>query len=173
MSIVDIIIFGLLVLGAFSGFKKGLILELLALLAFIIAILGGFYLMHLGVDFLSNQFELNGKFLPILSFFLIFVSIIVLVNFIGKALKKVIDMTPFGSLDNVAGAVLGAVKWAFGLSILLWIISFTGFQSISFLKNSQLIPYLEPVAPVVFEYVSFVIPVVSEIFSSIEDTLQP
>ena len=169
MSIFDIVIFVTLVLGAFSGFKRGLILELLTFLAFFVGIIGGFYLMHTGVDFLSEQFNLSGSFLPILSFLLIFFTIIILVNLMGKALKKVIDMTPLGSLDNVAGGVLGALKWAFTLSVLIWGASYLGMGFDSYLESSQMVPYIEPIAPVVFDFVSAFIPFLSEFFETVQE----
>lgn len=39
----------------------------------------------------------------------------------AKALKKVIDFTFFGTVDNVIGALAGAFKWAFIVSMLFWV----------------------------------------------------
>jgi membrane protein required for colicin V production len=172
LNIFDVIIIVLLLIGAYSGYRKGLILEILAFLAFIIAIIGGFYLMHLGMDLLTNYFNLSGKSLPLISFILIFIAIILSVNFIGRMLKKVIDMTILGSIDNLTGALIGILKWAFGISILLWLSSAIGFQSTAFMKESKLIPYIEPIGPKVIDYISILIPYVHQIFEAIQEMLE-
>lgn len=172
MNLFDVIIIVLLLIGANSGYRKGFILEILAFFAFIIAIIGGFYLLHLGMDLLTNYFNLSGKSLPLISFILIFIAIILSVNFVGRMLKKVIDMTMLGSIDNLTGALIGILKWAFGISILLWLSSAVGFQSNAFIKESRLIPYIEPIAPKVIEYVSFLIPYVQQIFDVIREMLE-
>ena len=107
MSIIDIIILVPLVVGALGGFRKGFIMEIVSLLALILAVIGGFHFLHWGISMLQEQFDLSGKFVPFLSFVLIFVIIIILVNAVGKVLKKVMQMAFLGGVDKAAGAVLG------------------------------------------------------------------
>ena len=171
MNILDIILVIILVLGGFSGFKKGLILEIITFLALILGILGGFYLMHLGVDFLQKNLNLTGQFVPVLSFIMIFVAIIALVNLLGKALKKIIDMTLLGSFDNMAGAVIGVLKWGFGISIIVWLISYLEFTDQAFFANSEVIPYLQPIAPMVMDFIAVLIPYVHDLGDAIEQLI--
>ena len=115
MSILDIVLLIILALGAFSGFRKGFVMEIVSILAFILAIIGSFKLLQEGMTFMQEQFDVSGKLLPYLTFIIIFILIILVVNLLGKALKKILDMTLLGSFDNLAGAVIGLFKWASGL----------------------------------------------------------
>ena len=119
MSIIDIIILIPLAVGAFSGFRKGFILEIVTLLALILAVIGGFHFLHWGIAVLVDNFQLSGRFLPFLAFFLIFAGIVAFVVFIGKILKKVIHLAFLGIVDRIAGAVFGALKFVFFFSILI------------------------------------------------------
>ena len=122
MNLIDVVLVIPLVLGAFAGFKRGLVLEIVSFLALFLGIIGGFHFLHWGINLLHEQFQIAGKIVPFLAFLMIFTGIIVLVSIVGKALKKVVHMTPLGGVDTLVGAVIGAFKWAFMLSVFVWII---------------------------------------------------
>ena len=84
--------------------------------------------MHWGMDILDQYFDISGDLLPYISFIVIFIVIILVVNLIGKIFKKIIDLTLLGALDNAAGAMLSVLKWAFGISIILWLSSSFGLE---------------------------------------------
>ena len=46
-----------LVFGAVMGFRKGFLLEIVGILAFVLGIIGGFKLMELGMTYLDDYFE--------------------------------------------------------------------------------------------------------------------
>lgn len=172
MSTIDIILLIPLAFGAYRGFRKGFVLEVIAILAFILAIIGGFKLLHLGMDFLDRYLEVNGKALPYIAFILIFILIILAVNLLGKVLKKIIDLTLLGVVDNLAGAVLSVVKWAFGLSIVLWLTtSFNIGIPEKWTEGSLLYPYILTFAPHVVGYFSAIVPFAHDLFDVIKQML--
>lgn len=69
MKTLDIILLIPLVFGAVLGFRKGLLLEIFGVLAFVLAIIGGFKLMETGMVYLSEYFEDFDQLLPFISFF--------------------------------------------------------------------------------------------------------
>ncbi|MEM6523093.1 MAG: CvpA family protein [Bacteroidota bacterium] len=173
MSLFDLVLVGLLAFGAYKGFRKGFLLEAIAVLSFVLAIIGGFRLMHWGMSVLSERFDLNGQILPYISFLLIFVSIVIAVNLLGKFLKTILDMTLLGSIDNLAGALLAILKWAFGISILLWLSNSFGISvEGSWTNNSLILPYLLTLAPKVVDLVSEVLPFASDLFDSITELVK-
>lgn len=96
-------------------------MSLISLLAIVIGIFGGFKLMGEGMLFLQREFNADKTVLPYLSFILIFVVIVVLVNLLGRTIKASIDQTFLGKLDAIMGAILGIFRWLFLLSVVLWI----------------------------------------------------
>ena len=156
--------------GAYQGYKKGLLLEVIGLLAFILAILGGFKLLHWGVQILNQYMDSYSQFVPFIAFIVIFVGILILVNMLGKLLKRVIDMTIIGSLDNLGGALLGLAKWAFGLSVVLLI--FDTMEIDFFIDQSEssfMYPFIAPVAPAVFDYFNDYFPFLKQLFESLKE----
>lgn len=172
MSIADIVLLLLLAFGAYGGYQKGLILEVISLLALVLGVIGGIKLLHWGMDLLGSAYDGFGPMLPLLSFLFIFTLIIVAVSLIGQMLKKVIDWTPLGVVDNIAGAAIGALKWALGLSILILIFGQLNLELPNHLTdNSVIYPRIAAVAPTVFEWISFLFPAFGQMLTSLQEYL--
>lgn len=172
MSIIDIIIIVPLVIGAIAGFRKGFIMEVVSLLALILAVIGGFHFLHWGISMLQEHFELSGKFLPFLSFVLIFVAIVLLVNAVGKVLKKIIHMAFLGGVDKAAGALLGGLKWVFFLSLVIWAFQVFGVEVPEHLREkSMLYGYVVGVAPTFVDLFGYIIPATSDLLDKISELI--
>ncbi len=172
MNTLDLILAIPILIGAYGGFKKGFIVGVLSLLALILGVFGGFYFLNWGVSILISDFGLTGKLIPILAFIVIFIGIIIIVNFIGKLLKKFVQMILLGGVDKIAGALMGALMWAFFVSSLLWV---AGVFQLSFPEgweeNSLLLGYINPVAPALASMLDGVIPTVSDIFEGLSELI--
>jgi membrane protein required for colicin V production len=161
-----------LALGAMGGFKKGFILEIITLMALILAVIGGFHFLHWGMSVLTDNFNLSGKFLPFLAFLLIFVGIIAIVNAIGQALKKIIHMAFLGGIDKLAGAVLGGIKFVFLFSILIWVFQVFGLELPQHLQDdSFLYTYVVALAPATVDIFAFIIPASADLMDKIADLM--
>jgi len=172
LSLIDIIILVPLALGAIGGFRKGFILEVVSLLALILAVIGGFHFLHWGISVLTENFQLSGKFLPFLAFLLIFIGIVLFVNMIGRGLRKIVQMAFLGGVDKIAGALLGALKFIFFFSIIIWAFQVFGVELPQHLQDdSFLYSYIVAVAPVTVDLFSFIIPATSDLLDDISELL--
>ena len=159
-------------LGAIGGFKKGFILEIITLLALILAVIGGFHFLHWGMSVLTENFQLSGKFLPFLAFLLIFVGIVFIVNAIGQVVKKVIHMAFLGGIDRIAGALLGAIKFVFFFSVAIWVFQIFGVELPQHLQDDSLFyTYVVSVAPATVELFGFIIPATSDLMNDISELM--
>ena len=170
MSIVDVIILLLLLLGAYKGYTKGMLLEIIGILAFLIALVVGFKLLHWAMHLLNEQDVINESLLPYIAFLLLFAAIVIGINLLGKALKKVLDMTFFGTFDNLAGAIIGLFKWALGISVLIWLLSSLEVQlPPDSLTGSRVYPLLQPFAPKVFDTLGEVLPTAESLLQQVQN----
>lgn len=153
------------------GFRKGLLLEIVTFLALVIGIISAFKLLNSGIELIRNTWGWDSILIPYLAFILIFIVVFFLIHLLGKALKKILDFTLLGSADNFAGAVLGIVKMAFGISLLLWL---TRAASIELppqvTADSVLLTPLIEFAPRITSWISYVIPF-QDIFPAIANIL--
>jgi membrane protein required for colicin V production len=164
----DIILLVLLIIGGYRGFRKGFLLEVVGIIAFVLALIGGLKLMQWGMEVLQKNYNLTGKLIPILSFILIFVAIVILVSIVGALLKNVVHLTLLGSLDKLAGSILGIFKWAFGLSMILWFFNSIGYAfPEEFSLNSFLYPEIFGFAPMMLGFLSGIFPFLGQILKII------
>jgi membrane protein required for colicin V production len=155
--------------GAFMGFRKGLMLELVSLFALMIAILGGLKLLNVALPIVAEFVGDVGGVLPYITFLIVFIGIILLVYMLGFILKKIIDFTPFGFFDNLLGAVLGAIKWCFGISLLLYVSDMAGIGITEETAAQSIVyPVVLKATPYALDILSYVLPFVKTLFDSLK-----
>lgn len=165
MSKIDIVLAIILTLGAYLGYKRGFLMELFFLLAIVLGIFVGFKLMGQGMEVLQREFNADKKFLPYLSFIIIFILVMVLTIFFGRRIKNSLDDTFLGKVDSVAGAVLGITKYAFCLSVILWLANSLRIKlPDSWTSGSYIYPFTAKVAERASGFLGSFIPFFKEIF---------
>jgi len=165
LSKADIVIAIILALGAFLGYRRGFLLELFFLLAIVLGVFIGFKLMGSGVEYLSREFNADKAVLPYISFAIIFLIVMVVVTLIGRSIKNSLDKTFLGKMDSIAGAALGLIKYAFGISVIIWLAE--AFQipiPEGWKEESVLYPIAAKVAPDLSEYFGKILPFFKETF---------
>jgi len=140
-------------------------MALFSLAAILLGIIGAFKLMGAGVAWLANQWDVDPTILPYISFLIIFLLIVILVKFTGTLLKASISETILGEADQILGGILGIIRYAFLMSVLIWIFSSMNMNlPEAWKKDSYLLPTLEKTAPFISEKVGSFIPSVKDLF---------
>ncbi|BDD08594.1 hypothetical protein FUAX_10260 [Fulvitalea axinellae] len=172
MKIIDIILILTVLFGVYRGYSRGIITELVSLLGLFLAIVGAFVLLEKGTDILSKYWEASTEVVPYVAFVIIFVAIILATNLTSKALKTLLDKTFLGSVDKGIGAVVGGLKWVFGVSVLLWILNNAGLEEKSWAKDSLVYPQVSALAPAAVEGIKPVWPYVTETFDDFKKIIK-
>ena len=152
MNYIDIILVIPMAWLAFRGFKRGLVVELFSLLALIAGVYAALYFSDYAAKFLIENFSLNEDYVPIISFILTFIGVVVIVYFVGKLLEKLVDMVALGVLNKLAGAVFGILKAAIFLSIIIMLINSFDDEWISKDKKKESVLYspVSAIAPLLW-----------------------
>lgn len=173
MAPVDIILLILIALGAYEGYKKGLLLSIVGLIGFVLAIALGVYFMDPVSKFLAKHLDEITFAFPIMAFLIVFLLTLMLVGIAGWVLKRVMDMVLLGGLDSIAGAILGIVKSAFFISLFMWLsLQFDMKMPREWRKESQYLQYIEPLAPSVIWVLEPVSPKLKELQKTMEDIVE-
>lgn len=162
MATIDLLILIPIAYGAWNGYRKGLLIEIVGVLAFVFATIVGFKFLRFGTDLLAPYItaELTRRILPYLGFSVIFFPTIFLVNQIGYTLRNSLKYTLLGKFDSWIGAVVGGFTWLFGLSVFFWLLSTVNVQlPRQHSEGSFLYPIVQPIAPQIISYISDWIPV--------------
>lgn len=141
MNPFDIVIIVILSFCLVRGIFRGLVKEVSA----IIGVLAGFYAAYSYyaeiAKLLSNWIS-NVAYSNILSFLILFVGVLVIVNILGIIIKYILKIASLGWIDRVSGAGFGIIKGVLIVSILL--IMLTAFlpKGSPVIRNSMLSPYI-------------------------------
>ncbi|SDD67352.1 membrane protein required for colicin V production [Algoriphagus faecimaris] len=172
-SYIDIAIVLILVLGAYEGYKQGFLLGILGLIGFVVAIVLGFYFMEPAAAWLGENVENVNLSYPVMGFLLIFFISLILIRVVGWTLKKLMDLTILGTFDAIGGIFFGVVKAGFFLSLFYW---FTKEFDLDLPKKwerqSELISYVEPMAPFVIDALAPFFPPVDSTKGIVEEWVE-
>jgi membrane protein required for colicin V production len=161
MAKIDLILLIPILLGAFNGYKKGLLMEIVGISSFVIAIVLGFKFLSIGASLLEGFLGASTikSISPYLSFIVIFFPAIFIIRKLGMLMRKTLRLTFLGTLDGVLGALLGGLTGLFGISILLWVVLKTGISlPQEWLKEAQLFDFVKDFAPNTISKISEFIP---------------
>ena len=167
MSALDILLLLPLGVGAVKGYRRGLVLEVASLLAFVLAVVGGLSLLSAAVPVVRHYVGDAFGMLPLLSFALVFVAIIWGVHLVGGLLKTAVHLTPLGMLDHLLGGVAGVLKWVLGLSLLLHGTTLAGINLLSpnMIADSQVLPLVQRATPLALQLTGYVLPLAQDLLA--------
>lgn len=123
MGILDIVLLVPLLWAAWRGFRKGFIIMACTLIALGLGIYAGITFSDGLSDWAVKEFGLSTEFLPILSFAVIFIAVVVGVHFLGKGLEKVVNMAAMKLVNKLAGSVFSVLRMALIMSALLMVVN--------------------------------------------------
>jgi membrane protein required for colicin V production len=164
LSWADIILGGILLLGAFQGFREGFVMEIISLFAIFLGVLAGFKLLGNAMILLDSRFDINQSILPYVAFAVVFLIIVIVVNLFGKLVKASIGKSFLGGIDQWLGAVIGLIKGIFMLSVVLWILDSMKLEFLNQVsERSKLLPFIANIAPQITSWVGSIIPFFKDI----------
>lgn len=115
MTALDIILAVPLAVLVFLGWKRGLMREVATLAGVLAGIWAAVHLSQKVVELLS----LEGESAILIAFFICFVGAIVLAYFLGRGVENLMKAAKIGTVNRLAGAVLGMAKALCIISVLL------------------------------------------------------
>jgi membrane protein required for colicin V production len=127
LNYLDYIILVILALFLIQGYRKGIIIGLATIAALIIGIYAAVHFSNYLEATLVEHLHPSRKWLPILSFSLTFIVVVILVMLTAKLTEKFAQGVGLGFFNSIGGAALGLVKGVLLISILIFI--FTSIDS--------------------------------------------
>lgn len=110
MEVLDMVLAGIVVLGMVWGYSSGMFQQISRLLGIVLGFFAAkFFFLALAAH--GPQFGITNEALArVLSFFIIWVGVGILLQALGNILKKSFEVLHLGILDRVIGAIIGGLK---------------------------------------------------------------
>ena len=167
--IIDIIVLIMLVMAVIKGLRRGLIIAVFSILAFIAGIAAAMKLSVVVAGYLKDSVHVSAKWLPVLSFLLVFVGVVLLVRLVASILEKSIEMVLLGWVNKIGGIILYIVLYLFMLSVLLFFAQQVKLFSESTLQQSVTWSWIQPLGPWVINGFGKLIPVFKDMFTELSN----
>ena len=167
--LIDIIFLLLMLLAVFKGYSKGFIVALFSVAGFIIGLAAALKLSAFAAEKLSGTFNASGKWLPVISFLLVFIAVMLLVRLGARLLQGSIEMVMLGWVNRIAGILLFAILYSILFSVFLFYAVQLKFLSTEAIAASNVYPYLQPLGPKVINSLGTVVPWFKDMFTQLQD----
>ena len=169
---IDIIFAVLMVMAVFKGLKKGFIIAFFSVIAFILGLAAAIKLSATMATYLQNSVSISGKWLPFVSFAIVFLVVVLLVNIGGKLLQKTFEFAMLGWLNRLGGIILYIILYLIIYSIFLFYTQKIHLFSAATIQASKTYEYLLPWGPKVMEQLGKFIPIFKDMFTQLGDYFQ-
>lgn len=167
--IIDIILFIILVLAVIKGYHRGFIVAVFSIVAFIIGLAAAIKLSAVVAGYVGNAVNVSGKWLPILSFAIVFLAVVLLVRLGANLIQKGAQMAMLGLINRLAGILLYAVLYIFIFSIILFYADQVKLVKPETKQSSIAYPYIKPLGPKVIDGFGKIIPIFKNMFTDLQD----
>ncbi|MCP4909110.1 MAG: CvpA family protein [Bacteroidetes bacterium] len=176
VNLLDILIIVPLLLFAWNGYRKGLIIEIASLAALVLGLYAAFFFSDFAAKILNDNFNIDEKYIAIFAFLLTLIVIIFFVITSGKVVQKFVEVLLLGFINKLAGGIFGLLKGALILSMLIFVINYFNFGSFIFKEETRqksiLFEPIESIAPLMYSWLdsknfSFEIPDKEDVIDTI------
>ena len=166
--IIDIVFLGIIILAIFKGLRIGFILGIFSLLAFIIGLVAALKLSSVVAAYLQKNVVTASSWLPVLSFLLVFIAVVLLVGLGARLIKKTIDFAMMGWLDRLGGMVLYIIIYTIIFSVILFFAEKLLILKPQVIASSIVYKYVVPWGPKVINNLGNIIPFFRDMFIQLE-----
>jgi membrane protein required for colicin V production len=141
MTVLDVAMIVITGFCLIRGIFRGLIKEISS----IVGVLTGYYAAYTYYDYpakLLSQWLSNTGYINLLSFFIIFCLVFLIISILGVIIKYLLSISHLGWADRISGAVFGLIKGILIASILLLALTTFLPKGAPVVKKSFLAPHV-------------------------------
>ncbi|MBS1732999.1 MAG: CvpA family protein [Bacteroidetes bacterium] len=167
--LIDAIFALLLVLACIKGYRKGLIVALFSVIAFIAGLAAALKLSAVVADRLSTSITASGKWLPVISFISVFLIVVLLVNLAGNMIQKSVEAIMLGWVNRLGGIIIYLLIYSIIFSVFLFYAEQLHFIKAETIDESKSYALMQPLGPAVIDNLGRILPFFRDMFTQLED----
>ena len=167
--IIDILFTVLMLMALYKGVSRGLVVALFSLIAFFVGLAAALKLSATVAVHLSDQTNLTGFWLPIVSFALVFLVVVFLVRMGARWVQQTIELIWLGWLNRLLGVIFYIVLYIIIYSILLFYATQINLIKQDTVVASKTYDFIEPWGPYVMNALGKIFGVFRNMFTELSD----
>lgn len=156
--LIDITVAFVLLGAVITGYRKGLILAVFSVLGLLIGLAAAVKLSAVTANYLSGTVNVSAKWLPILSFVLVFLAAVLLVRLVASLIQKTIEVAMLGWVNRIAGMLAYAIIYLLILSVAFFYLDKIHVFSPTAIAESKTYWLIQPLGPKTLEALGTFLP---------------
>jgi membrane protein required for colicin V production len=167
--LLDIIFAILIVFAILKGYQRGLIIGIFSFLGIMIGLAAAIKLSAVVARKIGPAVNVSDKWLPVISFIIVFVIVLLLVRLGANMLHKTIEIAMLGWVNKLGGILFYAAIYIIVYSIILFYAVRLELISQETIDNSATYSFVQPWGPKVIDSFAAIVPIFRDMFSGLED----
>lgn len=167
--IIDLAYLFVMIMAIMKGLQRGFIVGLFSLVGFIIGLAAALKLSAVVASHLGESSGISARWLPIISFLLVFIGVVLVINIGAKIVEKAVEMMMLGIVNRIAGVILYVILHTIIFSVLLFYAVQLHWVSEETTKNSKVFGWVSPVGPYVIDSFGKLVPIFKDLFEQLKD----
>lgn len=164
---IDLLLLVLLVLAVIKGFQRGLIVGIFSFVAIIVGLAAAIKLSALVAGYIGKTVRISEQWLPVISFALVFIGVVLLVRLGANLLEKTVEIGMLGWLNRLGGVLLYVALYVVVFSILLFYATELQLLSPAAAERSISYSFIQPLGPRVVGSLGAVLPMFRDMFTQL------
>ncbi len=166
--IIDILFAIIIITALVKGYSKGFIVAVFSVIGLMVGLAAAIKLSAVVATHLKDSVNLSLKWLPVVSFIVVFLAAILLVRFGAAALQKAVELVMLGWLNRLAGIVLYSLLYIIIFSVVLFYLEKVHFITQESISNSYTYHFIQPWGPRAIESLGIVLPFFKNMFHELK-----
>ncbi len=119
--IIDLLFVLFMILAIFNGFSRGFVLGLFSVITLLAALILAIKFSTVFLTYARGHFHLVGSWWPLIFFILLFLIAVVVINWVGRLITKLLEIALLGWLNRLVGIIFYICIYTVIFSVLLWL----------------------------------------------------
>ena len=166
--ILDLIFVIICIVATIKGYRRGLIVGIFSFVAIIIGLAAAIKLSVVVAEHLGKSVNISGQWLPILSFVIVFIVVVLLVRLGANFIQRSIEIAMLGWLNRIGGILFYIALYIAVFSVFLFYIEKMGILKPETINKSVTYSFVQPWGPRMINALGTIIPFFKNMFAELE-----
>ncbi len=124
LGVFDFIILIVIIASAIYGAFKGFISQIVSIASLFVGVWCAFRFSNIVASYIQKVFSFGETAIYIISFIIILLAVMILGNFLGKAIEKIVHLSLLGWMNRLLGILFCSIKTVVILSIIAHMVNY-------------------------------------------------
>jgi membrane protein required for colicin V production len=170
--LIDLLFLIAMVFAVIKGLQRGFIIALFSIVGWIIGLAAAMKLSTVVAAYLDDSTNISAKWLPFISFILVFIAVVFIVQLGASLLHKTAESMALAPLNRLGGIVLYVLLYSIVFSIVLFFAIQMNLVTDTAIKESRVYPWVQPIGPFVINSMGNIIPFFQDMFKELQNFFQ-